>query len=120
MLSRRTFLQSGTLTAASLGVVAATGRLAFGQGKTQDPNFGFQIPYSVLSNPLLYYKQSAFENCIGSTFNLASPKSSASLVLVGVTGYKPNPNTRISTKPARPCESFTLSFGATGALPTRA
>jgi hypothetical protein len=118
MSSRRSFLRSGTLTAVSLGIVAATGRLGFGQGRTQNRNPGFQIPYSELQNPLLYYKQSAFENCIGSTFSIDSNQGSARLILVAVTGYTPNPNTQLSTKPARACESFSLLFSASGALPT--
>src|SRR5258708_21332576 len=118
MLSRRSFMRSGVLTALALGVTVATRRSAFAQGAKSNPNFDFPIPYSALQDPLMNFKQSAFKMFIGTPFNVTKPKSNVVLTLVNVTGYQPDPNTKITTKPPRPCDCYSLSFSATGALPT--
>jgi hypothetical protein len=67
---------------------------------------------------LFHYNQAAFESYLGSTFTAAGATGSkVELTLVSVTGYAPKPTTRITTKQARPSESFTLSFNASGLLP---
>jgi hypothetical protein len=119
MLSRRRLLRSGSLSAFSLLLLSATRRLSFGQGLKTDPNFDFPIPLSAVQDPLYHYKQSAFQMFVGTPFNLVSPKANVTLTLNSVTGYQPSPNTVITTKPPRPCESFSLSFAASGPLPTK-
>ena len=120
MLSRRSFLRSGTLTALSLSLAAGTGRLVFGQRrKGSNPGLDFQIPDSIRQDPLLYYNQAAFESYLGSTFTaFGAAGGMANLTLVSVTGYKPNPDTVITTAKARETECFSLRFNASDSLPT--
>lgn len=119
MLSRRTFLRSGTLTALSLTLAVGTGRLAFGQSlKRSRPALDFQVPDQTRQVPLFYYTQSAFESYLGSTFTTMGARGGVvSLTLVSVTGYKPSPKTRLMTTNARASECFSLSFNASGKLP---
>lgn len=118
MLSRRSFMRSGTLTALSLGLAVKTGPLAFGQHRKQtDPALDFTITDRLGQEPLIYYTQAAFENVLGSTFQTLGARGTVDLTLVKVTGYKPNQNTRITTGKARETDSFSLLFKASGPLP---
>ena len=121
MQSRRNFLRSGIMTALSVSVAVGAGRLAFGQqpGVRGNSAVDFPIPSEARQQTLFNYTQAAFESYLGSTFTAAGATGRrVELVLESVTGYTPKPTTRIMKATARESESFTLSFNASGALPT--
>jgi len=119
MLSRRSFLRSGTLTALAAGFAAGTGRLTFGQRlKKSTPALDFPIPNRARQEPLFYYTRTAFENAVGSTFQTPDARGRMiNLTLVSVTAYKTGATTKITTKAPRATDAFRLSFKASAKLP---
>ena len=121
-ISRRFFLKQGSLTALTAGLVVGAGGMAFGQkgGQLSTTTASTEgIPYEAQKDPLFYYTRAAFDPCVGSVFQANGADGKVvELTLLSVTGYTPNPKTRLTTGKARPTDCFSLMFKASGKLPS--
>ena len=120
-ISRRLFLRSGALTAAAAGLALGAGKLALGQkGKLSHPTIEplEGVPYQAQQDTLFYYRRAAFEPCVGSVFQTRGANGkTTNLTLLRVTEYQPEAPAGLIRK-ARKTDSFTLSFRASGMLPS--
>ena len=121
-ISRRLFLRSGALTAAAAGLALGANKLALGQkGKLSHPTIEpiDGVPYQAQQDTLFYYRRSAFEPCVGSVFQTrGANRKTINLTLLKVTEYKPQAPAGLIIRQARNTDSFTLSFRASGMLPS--
>jgi hypothetical protein len=117
-LSRRKFLRSGAVCALTVGALSRSPLVAFGQeGARAVPRLDFQIPYEATINPVFYFSRATFEPYVGSTFATTGIGGrSVELQLVSVTGYEPSTATRLTTRPRRQTNCFSLQFRASGQL----
>lgn len=127
--TRRTFLRTGALAAVSAGIALSPMRLAFGQDSPKaNPSQDFQIPYEAKLDPVFSYRKATFDPYVGGVFTARGKGGKrVELTLVAVNEMK-NPagsrasartgatqSTRLTAK-ARPTETFTLVFRASGPL----
>lgn len=125
--TRRTFLRTGAVAAVSAGIALSPMRLAFGQNSQQpNPSQDFQIPYEAKLDPVFSYRKATFDPYVGGVFTARGKGGKrVELTLVAVQEMK-NPagasarsggtqSTKLTAK-ARPTESFTLVFRASGPL----
>jgi uncharacterized protein DUF6916 len=118
-LTRRRFIEAGTLAAVSTGVALSSARLAFGQNaKHASSNSDFQIPAAAQQDVTAYFTRETFEPYVGDIFQAPNARGRmVSLTLKSVDRYKTKATTKITTKAARQTESFSLMFRATQPLP---
>ena len=121
-ISRRLFLRSASLTAAAAGLTLGAGKLALGQkGKLSHPTIQpiDGVPYRAQQDTLFSYRRAAFEPCVGSVFQTRGGSgNTVNLTLLKVTEYKCKAPVGPIIWQARETDSFTLSFSATGMLPS--
>lgn len=127
--TRRTFLRTGALAAISAGIALSPARLAFGQDtKKPNPSRDFETPYESKLDPVFSYRKATFDPYVGGAF-MARGKGGqkVTLTLVAVNEMRPSKGSRAAgasratertplTAKARPTESFTLVFRASGPL----
>ena len=117
-ISRRFFLRSGALTALATGIALNTNARIFGQGGPPPTNPGHQIPLSAQQQPSFMFTRATFDPYVGGIFQAPNALGQmVSLTLLSATTNKPADSTRISTRPARDTESFSLMFMAASPLP---
>ena len=117
-ISRRLFIKSGTLTAIAAGVAFSPKHLAFGQHRTQGTSLGFQIPITAQKEPTYMFTRATFDPYVGGIFQAPNARGRmVNLTLLSATTNKPSERTKISTRPARETDSFSLMFKAAGPLP---
>lgn len=116
-LSRRLFLRTGTLSALAAGCVLRPGLSAFGQESAGSASgLGFEVPYAAGQNSIFYYTRETFEPYVGATFRGLTRGRPVRLTLLSVVGYTPARETKLSTKPSPPTNTFTLTFRASRQL----
>ncbi len=128
--TRRTFLRTGALAAVSAGIALSPARLAFGQDTPKhNPSQDFQTPYEAKLDPVFSYRKATFEPYVGGIFTARGKGGkSVELTLVAVREMrvsaaakraaaksKGTESTPLTAK-ARPTETFTLVFSASGPL----
>jgi hypothetical protein len=126
--TRRTFLRTGALAAVAAGIALSPARFAFGQDtKTPNPSQDFEIPYEAKLDPVFSYTKATFDPYVGGIFTArGSDGKRVSLTLSAVLGARASEQTRAPrtgatvstplTSKARPVETFTLIFRASGPL----
>ena len=129
-IPRRSFLKSATLTTLSAGLALGTAHSIFGQRSLNentrptrrdtrsDAGDDFQVPLKAEQDALFSFKASTFTPYVGDIFQVPNARGEMiELKLTGVTEYKMNTATRISTRKARQPNSFSLTFSTTERLP---
>jgi hypothetical protein len=118
-LTRRRFIEAGTLAAVSTGVALSGARLALGQNAQHATrNSDFQIPAAAQEDVTANFTRETFEPYVGDIFQAPNARGRmVSLTLISVNRYKSKANTKITTKAARQSESFSLMFHSTQGLP---
>ena len=118
-LSRRNFLKSGALTALSAGCLLSSFSSVLGQGlKHSTPVSSPGAPRKIRRGLLGYYRKSAFEPYVGSTFRVNTGWGrTIDLTLANVSEYRPHPDTRITLAEQPETESFSLLFKSSERLP---
>lgn len=112
-VSRRRFLRSGAMAAVTAGFLLEPLVRVRGESKSIINHFG--IAGGV---PLFNYGRSTFEPYIGGIFTARDAAGKAVKLRLGrVTGYTPNPRTRISTAKCLQTDCFSLFFEASRELP---
>lgn len=114
-VSRRRFLKTCALSAAAVG--CAPGLRAFGQN-SQRPALDFQIPFEAKQDRVFYFTRQTFEPYVGGIFRGLRRGRPAELTLLSVDSYTPSVKTKITTKPAPPTNTFTLTFQSDRTLST--
>ena len=123
--TRRTFLRVGALAAVAAGIALSPAHLAFGQD-TQNSSQDFPIPYEAKLDPVFSYKKATFDPYVGGVFTArGNTGRRVELTLVAVRAQTATTRTAVTsggtqstslTRKARPTESFTLVFRASGTL----
>jgi hypothetical protein len=118
-------MRTGALAAISAGIALSPARLAFGQD-TQTPSQDFAIPYEAKLDPVFSFTKATFEPYVGGVFKgrgaggrvveltltaVRSPRTSTTTTSRSATTV----STTLTSK-ARPVETFTLAFKASGPL----
>ena len=112
-VSRRRFLRSGAMAAVAVGVLKSPVQAL----ASKSQNY-FQVPFAAGQNAGFHYARSAFEPYIGEIFKGHDELGMVvKLKLDRVTGYTPNPRTRITTAQPLRTDCFSLSFEASRELP---
>ena len=113
-ISRRKFLQVGTVAALAAGIPLKTTLVANGQGmrKGSDGNPGDRLPTDITDEPLSYYTKAAFSAYLNSTFFLRTE----SLGAVAMTLTEVKDMTGATNEPGREC--FSLRFESREKGPT--
>ena len=127
--TRRTFLRTSALAAASAAIALSPARLAFGQDtKKQNPSQDHEIPYEAKLDPVFSYRKETFDPYVGGAFAARGADGKrVTLTLVSVNEERRSSSSRAAgksggtektplTAKARPTESFTLIFRASGPL----
>jgi hypothetical protein len=105
--SRRNFLRDAFRSTLSVGLLYAAARVGFGQEPT--------VPPEAQQDPVYLFTAATFEPYEGDIFTAPNARGEpVELLLVSVTQYEAK--NRL-TKLARPTDSFTLLFKASGELP---
>jgi hypothetical protein len=118
-LTRRRFIETGTLAAVSAGVVLSSARLALGQNaqhgsRTRD----FQIPAAAQQDVTANFTYGTFKPYVGDIFQAPNARGRmVSLTLKSVDRYENKATSKITTKAAKQTESFSLMFRSTQRLP---
>jgi hypothetical protein len=126
-IARRSFLKSATMTTLSAGLAIGSAHLIFGQQagngrslRKTGASAGADFPISIEaeSNPLFFFRSSTFSPYVGDIFQVPNARGETiEVTLTGVSDYKMNRATRISTGRLRQSESFSLTFTASERLP---
>lgn len=117
-VTRRSFLRSGATAALTTAVALKAAPLAFGQiGSKPDPTRDHQIPYEAKQSPLFTFKRETFEPYVGGTFRVRAGAKAVDMTLSKVSVCEISPRGRkLSKKPARQTDCFSLTFTADEAL----
>jgi len=117
-ISRRSFLRSGAACALATGVLLKTPLVALGRtGAGADAALDFQIPYEATTSPVFHYTRETFEPYLKGIFVTAGVGGrKVELQLVAVRGYEPATDTRLTPKPSRRTDCFSLLFRASAPL----
>jgi len=118
-VSRRRFLRSGAVCALTTGVLLRPALVALGQegGGGVNTALDFQIPYEATTNPVFYFTRATFEPYLNGVFVAAGAGGRrVQLKLVGIRDYAPGAGTRLTTRPHRRTNCFSLRFQAAGPL----
>lgn len=125
--TRRTFLRTSALAAVSAGIALSSARLAFGQDTKPNPSQDFAIPYETKLDPVFSFTKATFDPYVGGVFTARGAGGRrVELTLTAVRAPRTSTTTtsRSATTPvsttltskARPVETFTLVFKASGPL----
>ncbi len=118
-VSRRRFLKCGSLAAMAGILIEFPIRARAQQGVKSGSSTGFEIPADAKQEAFWYYKRSTFERYVGGIFTAPGARGAfVEMRLDRVTGYTPDPKTRVTTAAGHETDCFTLLFEASSDLST--
>lgn len=112
-VTRRSFLKAGALTALSAGLALNHAGPALAQ--TADASQDFPVSHEAKTDPVFYYKKATFDPYLNTTFRARARGGVVELVLVKIADTSAPARSKL-TRRARPTESFSLLFRASGPL----
>jgi hypothetical protein len=114
LIARRKFLRAGLVFGASAVLLKGNVRLGFARSLSDDGPLSIEV----LNDPIYRFTRETFEPYVGGYFEVLGARGEmVALKLLKVDSYSPDPNTKITTRSAAETDSFSLLFGAEGALP---
>lgn len=82
-----------------------------------NPALDFPIPYEATTSPVFYFTRTTFEPYLGGAFFAqGADGKQVRLLLVAIRDYTPGTGTRLTTKPHRRTDSFSLHFRSAAPL----